>query len=139
VLDPADVLPHHRVLPFPAVRFNHLTGDKQIDDGDMHAYTRKLLSPLRHEHLFKTSPLSCARRPLWRRGEVPQWKAQRRLPRATAKPHTQLRQKCLQARRICDGKVLCPSRTRELSRPPSSREHFSPALRPTTKAGAVPW
>jgi hypothetical protein len=55
-LDPTDVLPHHRVLPLPSVRFNHLTGEKRIDDADMLAYTRKLFSPLRHEHLFDDFP-----------------------------------------------------------------------------------
>jgi hypothetical protein len=55
-LDPADVLPHHRVLPLPSVRFNHLTGEKQTDNADMLAYTRKLFSPLRHEHLFDNFP-----------------------------------------------------------------------------------
>lgn len=55
-LDPASVLPHHRVLPLPPVRFNHLTGEKQISNADMLAYTRKLFSPLRHEHLFDDFP-----------------------------------------------------------------------------------
>jgi hypothetical protein len=40
----------------PPVRFNHLTGEKQISDADMLAYTRKLFSPLRHEHLFDDFP-----------------------------------------------------------------------------------
>ena len=55
-LDPADVLPHHRVLPLPSVRFNHDTGEKSISDADMLAYARKLFSPLRHEHLFDDFP-----------------------------------------------------------------------------------
>ena len=55
-LDPASVLPHHRVLPLPPVRFNHLTGEKQISNANMLAYTRKLFSPLRHEHLFDDFP-----------------------------------------------------------------------------------
>lgn len=55
-LDPADVLPHHRVLPLPPVRFNHLTGEKRIDDADMLTYTRNLFSPLRHEHVFDDFP-----------------------------------------------------------------------------------
>jgi hypothetical protein len=55
-LDPADVLPHHRVLPLPPVRFNHETGEKQVADADMLAYARKLFSPLRHEHLFTDFP-----------------------------------------------------------------------------------
>ena len=54
--DPIDVLPHHRVLPLPPVRFNHETGSKQILDADMLAYTRKLFSPLRHNHLFDNFP-----------------------------------------------------------------------------------
>jgi hypothetical protein len=55
-LDPADILPHHRVLPLPPVRFNHITGEKQTSDADMLAYTRRLFSPLRHEHLFDDFP-----------------------------------------------------------------------------------
>jgi hypothetical protein len=54
--DPADVLPYHRVMPLPPVRFNHQTGSKQILDADMLAYTRKLFSPLRHNHLFVDFP-----------------------------------------------------------------------------------
>lgn len=54
--EPADVLPHHRVMPLPPVRFNHQTGDKQILDTDMLAYVRKLFSPLRHNHLFNDFP-----------------------------------------------------------------------------------
>jgi hypothetical protein len=38
------------------VRFNHLTGEKSIADSDMLAYTRRLFSPLRHEHLFDNFP-----------------------------------------------------------------------------------
>ena len=55
-LDPASVRPHDRVLPLPSVRFNHLTGEKQMDDADVLAYTRRLFSPLRHEHLFENFP-----------------------------------------------------------------------------------
>jgi hypothetical protein len=43
-------------MPLPPVRFNHETGSKQILDADMMAYTRKLFSPLRHDHLFHDFP-----------------------------------------------------------------------------------
>jgi hypothetical protein len=55
-LDPADVLPHHRVLPLPSVRFDHRSGEKQIGDAETLAYMRQLFSPLSHQHLFNDFP-----------------------------------------------------------------------------------
>jgi hypothetical protein len=55
-LQTASITPHDRVLPLPAVHFNHLTGSVQTKEAELTAYARKLFHPLRHEHLFSDFP-----------------------------------------------------------------------------------
>jgi hypothetical protein len=52
----ASITPHDRVLPLPAVHFNHLTGSVETKDAELTAYARKLFYPLRHDHLFSDFP-----------------------------------------------------------------------------------